>query len=128
MSYKILIIEDDPITLEFLLNKLNAEGHEVLDASSGGKAREILSTSSPDVILLDLSLPDDSGLDILSKIRGEPHTAKVPVIVFTGNANLTIADEARIRGANGYLVKPCPPEAIITQIEQVMDEQFRQAS
>ncbi len=128
MSYKILIVEDDAITLDFLLNRLKTEGHIALGASNGSRAREILTTNSPDLVLLDLTLPDDTGLDILDLIRSEPHIAKVPVIVFTGNANLEMADKARQHGANGYLVKPCPPEAISKRIEQVMDNRFKQAS
>ncbi len=80
----ILTIEDNPIWLKSLTIMLEVEGYKVLQASDGKTALEIVSRQAPDLILLDLILPDMGGFEILAKIRATPHGTDIPIFALTG--------------------------------------------
>ncbi|HEX7058462.1 MAG TPA: response regulator transcription factor [Solirubrobacterales bacterium] len=107
----VVICEDDPVTLELLSDHLTADRYQALAAPTAHDALRFCRYSQPDLMLLDLQLPDASGLDVLREIRHSDGIAsrfdpRLPVIVLTGRG----ADEERVRGleagADDYLVKP----------------------
>jgi two-component system response regulator AtoC len=98
-----LIIEDDPDFRESLAALVSREGYETFEAGSLGEARAALASSRPDVALVDLGLPDGSGLELL---RREEDAPPVELVVVTGNATVETAVAALREGALDYLVKP----------------------
>ena len=109
-----LIVDDEKNIRRTLLLALESMGHEAMAAASGPLAIEELKASSYDVVLLDLKLSEESGLDVLQEIlRVSPRTAVVMVTAYT---SVETAVEAMRRGAFDYLPKPCPPD----QVQQVL--------
>jgi diguanylate cyclase (GGDEF)-like protein/PAS domain S-box-containing protein len=126
----ILIIDDDQNLRKTLADILQVKGYAVLAARNGTDGLGALRDNKVDLTLIDLDLPDISGLDLLSRIRAEyPSTS---AIVLTGNATLESAREATRRGAFSYLVKPYEIEQLMLQIDRAieklrMDEALRES-
>jgi len=101
-----LIVEDDPNSLSGLSAILDADGFSVDTAASLAEARSALTRFIPDVVLVDLNLPDGKGLDLLPSLPLQPPNGTVPVIVMTGNATVESAIEGLRHGIWDYLLKP----------------------
>ncbi|MGF6601628.1 two-component system response regulator HydG [Paraburkholderia sp. GAS448] len=101
-----LIVEDDPNSLSGLSAILAADGFSVDTATTLAEARAALSRFIPDVVLVDLNLPDGSGLDLLQHLPAQPPGGALPVIVMTGNATVESAIEGLRHGIWDYLLKP----------------------
>jgi CheY-like chemotaxis protein len=102
---KILIVDDEHLTIEMLSTFLNLIGHQSVGALSGRQTWDKLAYEEPDVILLDIMLPDDNGLDICRKLRSTEATRNLPIIMISAHAP-PMTKEATAAGANGYLMKP----------------------
>ena len=101
-----LIVEDDPNSLSGLSAILAADGFSVDTATTLAEARAALARFIPDVVLVDLNLPDGSGLDLLQHLPAQPPGGALPVIVMTGNATVESAIEGLRHGIWDYLLKP----------------------
>ncbi|WP_233802550.1 sigma-54-dependent transcriptional regulator [Paraburkholderia sp. HP33-1] len=101
-----LIVEDDPNSLSGLSAILAADGFSVDTATTLAEARAALTRFIPDVVLVDLNLPDGSGLDLLQHLPAHPPGGELPVIVMTGNATVESAIEGLRHGIWDYLLKP----------------------
>ena len=115
----ILIVEDEDniaVALEFLLTRA---GHSHRRLATGAGALDEMRLNRPDLVLLDIYLPDMSGLDILAQVKADDHLRRVPVIVLT-----TTDDKAEIQrcyelGCNVYVTKPVDFEGFIEAIKQI---------
>jgi two-component system OmpR family response regulator len=105
MSKKILIVEDDSFLQGLASTKLEKEGFTVLAASSGDEAIKLLSSNTPDFILLDLVLPGADGFTVLKSLRENAATSKTPVIVFSNLSEDKDIKQAKDLGATDYMVK-----------------------
>lgn len=115
---KLLIAEDDPLTLagiEMLLDKTNFE--IVAKVNSGAAALEILPSARPDMLILDNSMPERTGLDVLRTLRNRGDTR--PVILLTGSLNDLITKEAMQLGVNGIVIKSTAPRDLLICLETV---------
>ncbi|MFN8527718.1 MAG: response regulator [Anaerolineae bacterium] len=101
----ILIIDDEVMTVQMLAALLKVIGHETLSATSATEAMQVLSYNQPDVILLDIMLPDVNGLQLCYDLRSAPQTAETPIFMISATAPPLI-DESYAAGANGYIAKP----------------------
>jgi two-component system response regulator HydG len=115
---KILIIDDDKDLCFVLKRFLSKHGFEVLDATSGRLALEILESVEPDLILCDFRLEDMSGSSILKKIKEK--NPNVPVIIITGYSNIKTAVEVMKLGAMDYVTKPLLPDEILLTIRKAL--------
>ncbi|HLU08396.1 MAG TPA: response regulator [Oceanobacillus sp.] len=102
---KILIVDDEHLTTEMLSTFLRIIGHDSEEAFSCKQARDKLAYVNPDVILLDIMLPDQNGLELCRELRHNPSTSSIPIIMISAHAP-PMTREADSAGANGYLVKP----------------------
>lgn len=106
----ILVAEDDPATRRFLADELSADGFEVLCAESAADTLRTLATKFPDLAVLDVGLPDGSGLDVLRRIRSADGSSRLdadlPVLVLSGRCTDTDRVRAFERGADDFLGKP----------------------
>jgi DNA-binding response OmpR family regulator len=111
---RILVVDDDHMIHDLLHATLSFGGHEIAVAEDGEAALAALSPNPPDVIVLDLDLPGESGSEILARLRARG--TRAPVIVLTASGR---GREASLRsaGATGYVTKPFSPVALITEIE-----------
>ena len=120
-SYAVLAVEDDPELQRALKFLLTAEGFQPRVA---GNREEIVAAlrqlPSPDVILLDVMLPDTNGFDILVKLRSHPALKSVPVIMLTVKATREDVMRGLAGGAAGYITKPFDPEILIRGVQAVL--------
>lgn len=119
---KILLIEDDSDLFALLKYNLEKEGFQMVGAQTGKGAVDLCRRERPDLILLDIMLPDSDGLDICKGIRAHPDLAPIPVIFLTARASETDRIVGLELGANDYIVKPFFVRELIARIKI----QFRQ--
>jgi two-component system KDP operon response regulator KdpE len=100
---KILVIDDEPQIRKFLRISLTATGYKVVEAEAGGPGIEAAKAEKPDLVILDLGLPDIDGQEVITAIRED---SAVPIIVLSVRADETDKVEALDRGADDYVVKP----------------------
>lgn len=113
---KILIVEDIPDNAELVRRIMSARGHEVLHASDAESGLQLAVSHSPDLILLDLGLPDYDGLTLAGWLRADPNLNKVPIIAYTAWPPETAKQMAETYGCNGYIAKP------IASVKQFAEE------
>lgn len=111
---KILIVEDDQIVANIYRNKFTVEGYKVEVASDGPRGMEMVASFQPDAVILDLMLPTLTGVEFVRRIRANPQTEKLPVIVFSNTYLTNMVQEAWKAGATKCLSKAtCTPKQII---------------
>lgn len=103
---KILIIEDIPDNAELVRRIMSARGYEVLHAVDAESGLAMALSTLPDLILLDLGLPDHDGLTLAGWLRAEPSLVEVPIIAYTAWPPETAEQMAETYGCNGYIGKP----------------------
>ena len=114
---KILLIEDDTDLFALLRYNLEKEGFSLAGQHTGKGAIELCRQQRPDLILLDIMLPDSDGLDICKGIRKDPDLAAIPVIFLTARASETDRIVGLELGANDYVVKPFFVRELIARIK-----------
>ena len=102
----VLIIEDEEDAAELFAEMMRVSGFRVVKTSKSRPAISLMSSEKPDVILLDIMMPEISGLDILRQMRREPELAKIPVIVVTAKSMPSDVKNGMEAGASTYLTKP----------------------
>lgn len=103
---KVLVIDDEPDLRQFSAWVLEAEGYHVLQAVDVNEGMEMARQEHPDLILLDIRLPDRYGWTVLTEIKNTPSLSDMPVVIFTASADITYKERAMNMGAADYLVKP----------------------
>jgi len=118
---KILLVEDSPTVRTLYKHTFEKEGFEVLEAEDGQTAWTLANEDTPDVIVLDMILPDFHGLDLLKNIRANKLTEKIPVLVLTSLKEIQDVQKAITMGANHYCVKGSDsPEKILSMIYKLL--------
>jgi len=102
---RILVVDDEQLTLDMLAAFLRLIGHESVGTLSRQQTLDRLAYDLPDAVLLDIMLPDGSGLDICRELRARPDTAHLPIVMISAYSP-PLVREAEEAGANGYLMKP----------------------
>lgn len=121
MSAKILIVEDEQDQAEMLRNLLSAWGYELFIALDGKTALKIAAETPPDLVLLDLYLPDIPGMEILQKIRNEPILAEIPIFVVSGHDSEEVRIVALSNGASDFIRKPVQLADMAMKIQQALE-------
>lgn len=111
-----LVIEDDPDARRLVSASLRRLGLRVHEAATGAEAAAVLDRAIPDVICLDLRLPDTSGLSLCEQVRATPRLRDVPVVVITALARPIDRAQAEVAGADQYLVKPFRVDALADSV------------
>lgn len=114
---KILIIDDDPNINELVQLYFKADGFETIACLDGEQALEIINTEKPDLIVLDLMLPGQSGFDILKSLR---KTSNIPVIMLTARGDTLDQVVGLELGADDYVTKPFEPKELIARVKAVL--------
>ena len=114
----VLIVDDDERLREYVRVNLEAEGYEVREAGSGPAALEALGERSPDLILLDVMMPQVDGWETLRQIQEHTGIGAIPVIMFSGKVDEESAAEAASRGAQAFIGKPFDPRSLIESTKQ----------
>lgn len=104
-SKKILLVEDDPFLSSLLKNRLTKEQIEVQHAHDGQEALDVLKTTKPDLILLDLILPKKSGFEVMEGVRQDPQLANAPIIIISNLGQTEDIQKGQELGAVEYFIK-----------------------
>jgi DNA-binding NtrC family response regulator len=118
-SIRVLAIDDERAMLEFLETALQPAGCEVRTALSGARGRELFETWRPDVVLVDMLLPDADGLELLRRFKDLQPAAEV--VVLTGHGTVAKAVEAMRAGAHSFIEKPVEPDALIALLARALE-------
>jgi DNA-binding response OmpR family regulator len=113
----ILIIEDDPEAAHILELSLKREGYKVAIAMDGMQGLHAIQSQHPDLVLLDLMMPDIDGFEVCRRVRANPATAGLPIIVVSARTQDADKQMASQVGANGYLTKPYRRAELLAQIQ-----------
>ena len=122
MSKTVLIVEDNELNMKLFHDLLVAHGYDTLQTNNGLKAMDIAREHMPDLILMDIQLPEVSGLDVIKWIKEDETLRKIPVIAVTAFAMK--GDEERIRagGCEAYISKPISVGKFVETVKQFLDD------
>ena len=121
-THRVLVVDDDPAIRLVCATNLRLDGHEVIEASNGQDALQLALTASPDVLLLDLSIPVLDGFAVASALRTDERTRSLPIVVLSGESGPTIAQQVHEMGAAGFFSKPFEPGAVAAFVRGVLAE------
>jgi DNA-binding response OmpR family regulator len=121
MAHKILVVDDEPDIVELLRCSLALEGHQVIIGFCGTQALSLARQHLPDIILLDLMLPDIDGFSICEILRCQPSTADIPVILLTAMAGELPRLHGFELGAMDYCIKPIRPRDLKARVKSVLE-------
>jgi two-component system cell cycle response regulator DivK len=116
----ILYIEDNIDNRTLVRRVLQIEGYRVMEAESGFKAFEILRSEIPDLVLMDINLPDMDGYEITTRLKQMPSLARVPVIAMTANVMKGDREKTLAAGCDGYISKPIDIDTLPGQIARFL--------
>ena len=116
----ILIVDDDERVREYVRVNLEMEGYTVREAGSAAQGLEVLEEVSPDLVLLDVMMPEVDGWEMLRRVRERHGTDAMPVVMFSGKVDEGTAGNAAARGAQGFLGKPFDPQQLIEHAKQLL--------
>ncbi|GBD43886.1 Alkaline phosphatase synthesis transcriptional regulatory protein PhoP [bacterium HR40] len=117
---RILVIDDDDLLAELLTFTLGLHGHEVVAVADGESGLERAMREPCDLVVLDGILPGLDGLEVLRRLRGEPRTAELPVIMLSARRDERDVVGGLSLGAEDYLVKPFIPEELALRIDRTL--------
>lgn len=117
----VLVVDDFDDSREMLAEYLLLTGFRVAQAKDGREAIEQAFALAPDVVVMDLSLPEIDGWEATRILRADPRTKHLPVVALTGHALAEHSHEAREAGCDAFLTKPCLPDTLVAEIRRLLD-------
>ena len=117
---RILVIEDNETNLYLIRFILEKSGYEVIEAREGAVGVELAVKEKPDLIIMDLQLPDIDGLEATKRIRASEADGEIPIIALTSFAMAGDKERALAAGCTGYIEKPINPETFMAEIEKYL--------
>ncbi len=117
---RILVVEDEEDILELVRYNLAKEGYRVTVAVSGEEALKKATDEKPDLIILDLMLPGVDGLEVCRRIKGDPRTQQIPIIMLTAKGEESDIVVGLEMGADDYITKPFSPKVLIARLRSVL--------
>ena len=120
MAQRVLIVEDEPDIRALLVFHLEREGYHVTQCRNGAEALRVARSGPPDLILLDLMLPEMDGLEVCRRLRQDPATQAVPVVMLTARGDEVDRVLGLELGADDYVVKPFSPRELVARIRAVL--------
>jgi phosphate regulon transcriptional regulator PhoB len=120
MSSRVLIVEDEPDIRALVVHHLKREGYQVSAASSGEEALRQVQAAPPDLVLLDLMMPAMDGLEVCRRLRQDPATASLPIVMLTAKGDEVDRVLGLEIGADDYVVKPFSPKELLARVRAVL--------
>jgi excisionase family DNA binding protein len=116
----VLIVDDDERLREYVRVNLEMEGYAVREAGNAEEGLQVLDESTPDLVLLDVMMPDVDGWEMLRRVQERHGVGAIPVIMFSGQIDEQAVTEVATRGAQGFIGKPFNPQQLIDQTKQLL--------
>jgi DNA-binding response OmpR family regulator len=124
---KLLIVDDDRNTREGYRTYLSGKGFEVRALDGGVDALEFAKSAAPDLVVLDLGLPDIDGWEVARRLKGDDETRAIPIIAFSGRSMQHEQVSALRAGCDVYLTKPCAPDKLLGAVRKLLGMEERAA-
>lgn len=121
MSKKVLIVDDEPnivLSVEFLMQR---EGHEVMTASDGQEATELLATARPDLMILDVMMPRKNGFEVCAEVRADPELSGMPILMLTAKGREAEMKKGISLGADAYITKPFSTHDLVAKVHELLN-------
>jgi len=118
----ILVVDDNPDIMAVIRTILEMEGYVVQSAFSGQEAINLLEGQKPDLILLDIMMPQLDGLEVLTRLKGNPSTSSIPVILLTSRVEYEHVLEGYKKGAAYYITKPFTRHQLLVDINSILSK------
>ena len=115
---RILLVDDEPLNIDYLEQELEEKGFELLSASNGQEALDAIRESLPDLVLLDIMMPGIDGWETLTRLKRDAATAGIPVVIFTAREHARGHQKSSEMGAADYFRKPFEPDELIELVEK----------
>jgi two-component system cell cycle response regulator DivK len=119
----ILYVEDNEFNRKIVKQLLAQTKYRLREATDGETGLRMAQEEAPDLILMDVQLPKMSGLEATRRLRADPQTAAIPIVVITSYALSGDAEKAKEAGATAYLAKPYSPRDLLAKIREIVPEQ-----
>jgi two-component system cell cycle response regulator DivK len=118
---RILVVEDNEKNMKLFRDVLSATGYRTLEARTGGEAIALATANAPDLVLMDIQMPDVDGVEALRRLRADERTAAIPVLAVTAQAMHGDREHFLAEGFDGYLSKPVNVRELIGTVRQHCD-------
>jgi pilus assembly protein CpaE len=125
MAEKILIIDDDHNTLQLIDLMLQRKGYQTVSASNGMQGLLKMDEESPDLILLDVMMPDMDGYEVARRVRNNPETTGIPILMFTAKSQVDDKVTGFEAGADDYITKPTTPKELQTHVRTLLSRSVK---
>lgn len=116
----VLLVDDEAEQIELYRYGLEEEGFVVIEATGGAPAIAQARSANPDAIVLDLRMPGMDGWQVCARLKSDPRTAHIPIVILTAAASPALADEVEHAGCAAFLLKPCYPADLARLLRTVM--------
>lgn len=124
MALNILLIEDDPDIQKMVQLSLKYQGGHSVSVASGGQEGLVKARAErPDLILLDVMMPEMDGYEVCQRLKADPETASIPVVFLSARAQQSEIQKGKDLGAAGYLVKPFDPMTLSSYLEAILESE-----
>ena len=120
MAHRVMVVDDNEDLVTVLKRYLEGAGYEVIPAYDGSQALELVQTQNPEIIVLDVYMPGMNGKDVLRRLKEDPATAVIPVIMQTAASEPQDFEDSAVAGADAHLPKPCDPPDLLLMIERLL--------
>lgn len=117
----VLLVEDQSDLRQLYARQLTISGFDVIEADNGEDAVARTSEHTPDVVLMDLSLPVVDGWEATRRLKNDERTAHIPIVALTAHDGSGELQRATRAGCDWFVPKPCPPEALIVELRRVLE-------
>ena len=120
MAKKILVVDDDPHIVKLVESRLKANRYDVITAKNGIESLEKANKEKPDLIILDILMPEMDGYQTLRELKESAETKSIPVIMFTAKGQSEDVEKSYELGASDYIVKPFTPVTLLEKIHKAL--------
>ncbi len=123
MAKKILVVDDEPDVIEYFTTLLEENGYETRSASNGVEAIAAIREDRPDLVALDITMPEQSGVKTYRQLKEEEEFKGIPVLIITGIAKdfkNFISTRKQVPPPDGYLEKPVQPETLVAEVQRLI--------
>jgi CheY-like chemotaxis protein len=120
---QILVVDDDPLMHRLYQHHLERAGYQMVSARNGREALDIATRQPPELIVMDIMMPDMDGLEALRELKKNDATKAIPVVVITANGHFMARKESENSGAAVFLTKPFSPVQLIAEVQRLLPPQ-----
>lgn len=120
MAKKILIADDEPDVVKILGMRLRANGYQVIAAHDGAATIELAHQEKPDLIVLDIKMPNKDGFTVFEDLKTSAETMSIPIVFFSALPPAQVREKATQLGANGFISKSADPDEILAKVEEIL--------